>query len=56
MPLLLPISDEDLLALLRNSIAETKQLRGQTLALITETTRLLELTDKIASPHIDQNE
>jgi hypothetical protein len=55
MPFLLPISDEDLLGLLRNSIAETKQLRGQTLELIAETTRLLELTDKIASPHIDQN-
>ena len=50
-----PISDKDLLALLRNSIAETKQLHGQTLALIAETTRLLELTDKIVSPYIDQN-
>jgi hypothetical protein len=56
MPFIPPISDQDMFVLLRDSIAEIKQLRGQTLALIAETTRLLELTDKIASPHIDQNE
>jgi len=49
------ISDKDLLAFLHSSIAETKQLQEQTLALIAETTRLLELTDKMASPSIDQN-
>jgi hypothetical protein len=55
MPFLPPISDRDMLALLRNSIAESERLCEQTLALIAETTRLLELIDKIASPHIDQN-
>jgi hypothetical protein len=49
------MSDRDLLAFLRNRIAESERLCEQTLALIAETTRLLEITDKIASPHIDPN-